>query len=393
MSTHHRDRTRSDAQSGTPPTCGPGCAAGVGNDRIIPDVDLLSPLAIRGAALRNRIVVSPMCQYSAVDGMADDWHLVHLGSRAVGGAGLVFTEATSVAPEGRITPGDLGIWDDRHIEPLARVVRFIHRMGAVAGIQLAHAGRKASHRAPWDGGATLKTAAEGGWQVVGPSAVPFNEGDPLPRPLTEAEIAQVVESFVKAGHRAIRAGYKVVELHSAHGYLLHEFLSPLSNQRTDRYGGSLENRMRLTTEIASRLREALPDEVPLFVRISATDWVEGGWDLAQSIALAKELKSVGVEVIDTSSGALVPKATIPVGKNYQVPFAAAIRREAGIMTGAVGMITETDQANEIITSGSADLVFLAREMLREPYWALKAQQALNQDPNWPVQYGYAVRRR
>jgi 2,4-dienoyl-CoA reductase (NADPH2) len=334
-----------------------------------------------------------MCQYSAVDGMADDWHLVHLGSRAVGGAGLVFTEATSVAPEGRITPGDLGIWDDRHIEPLARVVRFIHRMGAVAGIQLAHAGRKASHRPPWDGGATLKVAEEGGWQVVGPSAVPFNEGDPLPRPLAEDEIGRIIEAFVKAGLRAIRAGYKVVELHSAHGYLLHEFLSPLSNQRTDLYGGSLENRMRLTTEIASRLREALPDEVPLFVRISATDWVEGGWDLAQSIALAKGLKSVGVEVIDTSSGALVPKATIPVGKNYQVPFAAAIRKEAGIMTGAVGMITEPDQASEIITSGSADLVFLAREMLREPYWALKAQQALNQDPNWPVQYGYAVRRR
>jgi 2,4-dienoyl-CoA reductase (NADPH2) len=334
-----------------------------------------------------------MCQYSAVDGMADDWHLVHLGSRAVGGAGLVFTEATSVAPEGRITPGDLGIWDDRHVEPLARVVRFIHRMGAVAGIQLAHAGRKASHRPPWDGGATLKVAEEGGWQVVGPSAVPFNEGDPLPRPLAEDEIGRIIEAFVKAGLRAIRAGYKVVELHSAHGYLLHEFLSPLSNQRTDLYGGSLENRMRLTTEIASRLREALPDEVPLFVRISATDWVEGGWDLAQSIALAKGLKSVGVEVIDTSSGALVPKATIPVGKNYQVPFAAAIRKEAGIMTGAVGMITEPDQASEIITSGSADLVFLAREMLREPYWALKAQQALNQDPNWPVQYGYAVRRR
>lgn len=370
-----------------------GSVAGVGNDRTIPDIDLLTPLTIRGAALRNRIVVSPMCQYSAVDGMADDWHLVHLGSRAVGGAGLVFTEATSVAPEGRITPGDLGIWDDRHVEPLARVVRFIHRMGAVAGIQLAHAGRKASHRPPWDGGATLKVAEEGGWQVVGPSAVPFNEGDPLPRPLAEDEIGRIIEAFVKAGLRAIRAGYKVVELHSAHGYLLHEFLSPLSNQRTDLYGGSLENRMRLTTEIASRLREALPDEVPLFVRISATDWVEGGWDLAQSIALAKGLKSVGVEVIDTSSGALVPKATIPVGKNYQVPFAAAIRKEAGIMTGAVGMITEPDQASEIITSGSADLVFLAREMLREPYWALKAQQALNQDPNWPVQYGYAVRRR
>lgn len=371
----------------------PGCVALVGHDRTIPDVDLLSPLTIRGVTVRNRIVVSPMCQYCAVDGLADDWHLVHLGSRAVGGAGLVFTEATAVTREGRISPGDLGLWDDRHIEPLARVARFIHRMGAVAGIQLAHAGRKASCQPPWEGGASLKTAEQGGWSVVGPSPIPFDEGDPLPRPLDEADIKEVVAAFATAAGRAIRAGFKVVELHSAHGYLLHEFLSPLSNRRTDRYGGSLENRMRLTLEIAAELRHVLPDDVPLFVRISATDWVEGGWDLEQSVALAQKLQPLGVDLIDASSGALLPRVRIPVERNYQVPFAATIRKEAKIMTGAVGLITETNQANEIITSGSADLVFLAREMLREPYWSLKAQQALKQEPDWAVQYGYAVRRR
>jgi 2,4-dienoyl-CoA reductase-like NADH-dependent reductase (Old Yellow Enzyme family) len=393
MDTRHKKDGPHASPSGHYAGGADGSAAGVWHDRTIPDIDLLSPVEIRGAVLRNRIVVSPMCQYSATDGMADDWHLVHLGSRAAGGAGLVMTEATAVRPEGRITPGDLGIWEDRHIEPLARMARFVHRMGAVAGIQLAHAGRKASRRRPWEGGTSLKTAEEGGWEVVGPSPIPFNDDDPVPHALSEAEIEQVIDAFVAAARRAIQAGFRVVELHSAHGYLLHEFLSPLSNRRTDRYGGSPENRMSLTTEIASRLRETLPDEVPLFVRISATDWVEGGWDLPQSIALAKGLKAVGVELIDTSSGALVPKATIPVGRNYQVPFAAAIRKEAGIMTGAVGMIIEPDQANEIITSGSADLVFLAREMLRDPYWALRAQQALHQDPSWPVQYGYAVRRR
>ncbi len=370
-----------------------GCIARVGHDRTIPDVDLLSSLTIRGVTVHNRIVVSPMCQYCAVDGLADDWHLVHLGSRAVGGAGLVFTEATAVTREGRISPGDLGIWDDRHIEPLARVAHFIHRMGAVAGIQLAHAGRKASCQPPWEGGTSLKTAEQGGWPVVGPSSIPFDEGDPVPQPLDETGIKEVVTAFATAGQRAIQAGFKVVELHSAHGYLLHEFLSPLSNQRPDRYGGSLENRMRLTLEIAAETRHVLPDDVPLFVRISATDWVEGGWDLEQSVVLAQKLQPLGVDLIDASSGALVPKVRIPVGRNYQVPFAATIRREAKIMTGAVGLITEPDQANEIITSGSADLVFLAREMLREPYWPLKAQQALNQDPSWPLQYGYVVRRR
>ena len=370
-----------------------GCVAHVGHDRTIPDVDLLSPLTIRGVTVRNRIVVSPMCQYCAVDGLADDWHLVHLGSRAVGGAGLVFTEATAVTREGRISPGDLGIWDDQHIEPLARVARFVHRMEAVAGIQLAHAGRKASCQPPWEGGASLKNAEQGGWPVVGPSPIPFDEGDPVPRPLDEPEIRNVVAAFAAAGRRAIRAGFKVIELHSAHGYLLHEFLSPLSNQRTDRYGGSLENRMRLTLEVATELRHVLPNDVPLFVRISATDWVEGGWDIEQSVALAQKLQPLGVDLVDASSGALVPRVRIPVERNYQVPFAARIRKEAKIMTGAVGLITEPDQANEIITSGSADLVFLAREMLREPYWSLKAQQTLKQEPNWPVQYGYAVRRR
>ena len=280
-----------------------------------------------------------MCQYCAVDGLADDWHLVHLGGRAVGGAGLVFTEATAVTREGRISPGDLGIWDNRHIEPLARVARFIHRMGAVAGIQLAHAGRKASCQPPWEGGASL-TAEQGGWPVVGPSPIPFDEGSPLPRPLDEGDIKEVVAAFATAAGRAIQAGFKVVELHSAHGYLLHEFLSPLSNQRTDRYGGTLENRMRLTLEIATELRHVLPDDAPLFVRISATDWVEGGWDLEQSVALAKKLLPLGVDLIDASSGALLPRVKIPVERNYQIPFAAAIRREARIMTGAVGLITD-----------------------------------------------------
>ncbi len=369
-----------------------GCVADVDHDRNVPEVDLLAPLTVRGVTFRNRVGVSPMCQYCATDGFADDWHLVHLGSRAAGGAGLVFVEATAVTAEGRITPGDLGIWDDAHAEPLARVARFLHREGAVAGIQLAHAGRKASCDVPWKGGAPL-SARQGGWPVVGPSPVPFQEGGPVPRELDEAGIDAVVAAFVAAARRALGAGFRVLEIHAAHGYLLHEFLSPLSNRRTDRYGGSLENRMRLPLRVAEEVRRAMPDDLPLFVRISATDWVEGGWDLAQSVELARALCPLGVDLIDCSSGALVPKATIPVGRNYQVPFAAAIRKEVGIRTAAVGLITEPAQANEIITSGAADLVLLAREMLREPYWALKAQQALNQEPSWPVQYGYAVRRR
>jgi 2,4-dienoyl-CoA reductase-like NADH-dependent reductase (Old Yellow Enzyme family) len=370
-----------------------GCLSCADHDRNYPDFDLLSPLTIRSISLRNRIVVSPMCQYCSVDGMADDWQLVHLGSRAVGGASLVFTEATSVTRDGRISPGDLGIWDDKHIEPLARITKFIDRVGSVAGIQLAHAGRKASHLPPWQGGERLKSPAEGGWTTVAPSAIPFNDSDPLPRPLDEKDMQDIITAFERAASRAIKAGFKVIEIHAAHGYLLHEFLSPLSNQRKDRYGGTLENRMRFPLEFTTAIRKLMPDEMPLFVRISATDWMEGGWDIEQSVVLATKLKSLGVDLIDCSSGALVPQAKIPVGKNYQVPFAARIRKEANIMTGAVGLIIEPGQADEIITSGAADLVFIAREMLREPYWALKAAQALNQDPPWPTQYGYAVRRR
>jgi 2,4-dienoyl-CoA reductase-like NADH-dependent reductase (Old Yellow Enzyme family) len=368
-----------------------GCLAAVDHDRNVPELDLLSPLTVRGVTFRNRIAVSPMCQYCAEDGLADDWHLVHLGSRAVGGAGLVMVEATAVSRDGRITPGDLGIWDERHAEPLARIARFLHRQGAVAGIQLAHAGRKASCEVPWKGGARLKTAA-GGWPVVGPSPVPFQEGDPPPRELDEAGIEGVVAAFVAAARRALAAGFRVLEIHAAHGYL-HSFLSPLSNRRTDRYGGGLEGRMRLPLRVAREVRRVMPDDLPLFVRISATDWVEGGWDLPQSVALARALCPLGVDLIDCSSGGLVPKETIPVGKSYQVPFAAALRKEVGIRTAAVGLITEPEQADEIITSGSADLVCLAREMLRQPYWALHAQQALHQEPAWPIQYGYAVRRR
>jgi 2,4-dienoyl-CoA reductase-like NADH-dependent reductase (Old Yellow Enzyme family) len=348
--------------------------------------NLFQPITFRGVTLKNRIVVSPMCQYSSVDGMADDWHLVHLGSRAVGGAGLLFVEATAVTAEGRITPGDMGIWDDRHIEPLARIASFIHRMGGVAGIQLAHAGRKASCLVPWQGGGRLKTPEEGGWEVVAPSAIPFREDDPLPRALDLAGIQEIVAAFTAAARRAMRAGFRVIEIHSAHGYLLHSFLSPLSNKRTDAYGGSLESRMRMLLQVAKALRETIPEEMPLFTRISSTDWVEGGWDVDQSIALARALKPAGVDLLDCSSGGLVPGAVVPVAPGYQVRFAAAIREQSGIPTGAVGLITEPDQAESIIKSGQADLVFLAREMLREPYWALKAGRALGQEQRWPVQY-------
>jgi len=341
------------------------------------DLNLFQPLTIRGVTLKNRIVVSPMCQYSSVDGMADDWHLVHLGSRAVGGAGLIFAEATSVTAQGRITPGDMGIWNDRHIEPLARIASFIHRMGGVAGIQLAHAGRKASCHVPWESGVRLKPE-DGGWEVVAPSAIPFRESDPLPHVLNLTEMHEIVSAFTAAARRAIQAGFRVIEIHAAHGYLLHSFLSALSNCRAHPYGGSLENRMRFLLQVATALRQAIPAEMPLFTRISATDWVEGGWDLDQSIALAQALKSAGVDLIDASSGGIVPRAVVPVAPGYQVPFAAAIRKQAGTPTGAVGMITEPAQAEAIITSRQADLVFLAREMLREPYWPLKAGRALGQ---------------
>ena len=366
---------------------------GADHDREVPEIDLLSPLTIRGVTFRNRIAVSPMCQYSGQDGFANDWHLVHLGSRAVGGAALVIVEATAVTSEGRITPGDLGIWKDEHIEPLARIARFVHSQGAVAGIQLAHAGRKASCDLPWKGGAGLKTAEQGGWPVVGPSLAPFSEVSPVPVPLDEAGIDDVVDAFESGARRALTAGFKVIEIHAAHGYLLHEFLSPITNLRNDRYGGSLENRMRLLLRIVERLRGEIPPELPLFVRISATDWVEGGWNIEQSVELARRLKALGVDLIDVSSGGTVPYARIPVAKGYQVPFARRIREGADIRTGAVGLITEPQHADEIVTGGDANLVFIAREMLREPYWALKAQQALGEDPLWPIQYGYAVKRR
>lgn len=370
-----------------------GNRADADHDREVPEVDLLSPLTIRGVRLPNRIVMSPMCQYVAQDGLANDWHLVHTGSRAVGGVGLIVVEATAVAAEGRITPADMGIWGEQHVEPLARMARFVEQMGKVPAIQLAHAGRKASCRVPWEGGAALTTAAEGGWPVVAPSAIPFHEGDPTPIALDAAGIENVIAAFDAAAERAIRAGFRVLEIHAAHGYLLHEFLSPLSNTRTDEYGGSLENRMRLVIQVAERLRKRMPDAMPLFVRISATDWVDGGWDLAQSVVLSQALQERGVDLIDVSSGALVPKASIPVAKGYQVPLARRIREETGILTGAVGLITETSHANEIITGGDADLVFLGRELLREPFWALKASQTLNAEPDWPLSYGYAVRRR
>jgi 2,4-dienoyl-CoA reductase-like NADH-dependent reductase (Old Yellow Enzyme family) len=369
------------------------CPSATEHDRKLPEVDLLSPLTIRDITLRNRIGVSPMCQYCAVEGFADDWHLVHLGSRAAGGAALVMVEATAVVKEGRITPGDVGLWTDAHAQPLARIAAFLESQGAVPGIQLAHAGRKASCDLPWKGGARLATPAEGGWTVVAPSPVPFNETDPLPRPLDAAGIDEVVQAFEAAARRALQAGFKVIEIHSAHGYLLNEFLSPLANQRQDEYGGSLENRMRFLLRVADRLRRLMPAELPLFVRISATDWIDGGWDIEQSVVLAKRLADLGVDLIDCSSGGMIPRANIPVAKGYQVPLAQRIRNEAKIKTAAVGLITEPAQANEIITAGDADLVLLAREFLREPYWALKAQHELGAEPSWPIQYGYAVKRR
>ena len=363
------------------------------HDREVPEVDLLSPLTIRGVTFRNRIAMSPMCMYSAEDGFANDFHLVHLGSRAMGGVALVVVEATAVTAEGRISPGDMGIWKDGHIEPLARIARFVEAQGAVPGIQLAHAGRKASCDVPWNGGRSLKTAAEGGWPVVGPSPLPFDTGDPVPVSLTEDDIGRCIGAWEAAARRALAAGFKVIELHAAHGYLMHEFLSPISNQRTDEYGGSLENRMRLLLRLAGRLRALIPQELPFFVRISATDWADGGWDIEQSIVLCKELKALGADLIDVSSGGATPDARIPVSRGYQIPFAGRIREEAQIRTGGLGLITDPQHADEIITSGQADLVFIGRELLREPYWAIKAQHSIGEESAWPIQYGYAVKRR
>jgi 2,4-dienoyl-CoA reductase-like NADH-dependent reductase (Old Yellow Enzyme family) len=346
---------------------------------------LFTPLRLRETTLRNRIVVSPMCQYSAREGRPTDWHLVHLGSRAVGGAGLVIAEAGAVLPEGRITPDDVGLWSDAHAEAWAPLTRFIAGEGAVPAIQLAHAGRKASTEAPWHGGGPAGEGARG-WRPVGPSPLPFAEGYPVPRELSTDEITAVVGAFRDAARRAERAGFEVVEIHMAHGYLLHQFLSPLTNRRTDEYGGSLENRMRLPLEVARAVREAFPVERPIFARLSATDWVEGGWNLEQSVVLARELREAGVDLVDCSSGGLVPHAKVPLAPGYQVPFAEAIRERAGVMTGAVGLITEPAQAEAIVAGGKADLVLLARQLLRDPYWPLHAAQALGVEVPWPNQY-------
>jgi len=350
-----------------------------------------SPLALRSLRLPNRIVVSPMCQYSSEDGFANNWHLVHLGSRAVGGAGLILVEATAVVPEGRITPGDLGLWKDEHIPKLREIVDFVHDQGAYIGIQLAHAGRKASMAVPWDQERVIPPE-EGAWSdVFAPSALPFDRAYAVPRALDQAGIRKVVDAFTAATGRAMQAGFDAIEIHAAHGYLLHEFLSPLSNQRTDQYGGSFENRIRLLMEVVEPVRFAHPDPKPLLVRLSATDWAEGGWDADQSVELAKVLKQHGVDLIDVSSGGLVPKAKIPVAPGFQTPFAEKIRSAAAIPTGAVGMITEPAQANRIVKNGQADLVLLARELLRDPYWPLHAASELERPATWPMQYLRAAR--
>jgi 2,4-dienoyl-CoA reductase-like NADH-dependent reductase (Old Yellow Enzyme family) len=352
---------------------------------------LFSPLEIGSITLPNRIVVSPMCEYSSEDGFANDWHLVHLGSRAVGGAGLVFTEATAVTPEGRISPQDLGLWKDEHIAPLARITAFLHTQGARAGIQLAHAGRKASTYRPWSGEGVLAPEA-GGWSnVLAPSPIQFAANYPQPHELDRAGIAAIASAFRAAAVRAIKAGFDVIEIHAAHGYLIHEFLSPISNHRGDEYGGSFENRARLLLEVVDSIREVWPRERPLFVRISATDWVEdkgpeNSWDLPQSIRLAALLREHGVDLIDVSSGGNIAGVSIPTGPGYQTPFAEAIRKEFGILTGAVGQITDPAQAAQIIRTGQADLIFIAREFLRDPYWPLHAAIALGQAATWPPQY-------
>ena len=345
---------------------------------------LFSPLTIGNITLRNRIVTSPMCQYSATDGFANDWHLVHLGARASGGVGMVIAEATAISPEGRITPGDLGLWSDGHIDGLRRIVNFIHAQGAVAAIQIAHAGRKASCAVPWKGGQQLNEQF-GGWQTVAPGNLPFHEGERVPQPLSREGIQKVITGFASAARRSLAAGFRVIEIHSAHGYLLHEFLSPLSNNRTDEYGGSFENRIRLLTQITGAVRKEWPAENPLFVRISATDWTEGGWTPEESVRLAYILKDLGVNLIDCSSGGNIHDAKIPVAPMYQVPFSDAIRK-TGILTGAVGFITTAGQAESILQEEKADLVLLARELLRNPYFALNAARELGEDVEWPVQY-------
>lgn len=349
---------------------------------------LFEPLIQRGITFRNRIVVSPMCQYSSQDGYANDWHLIHLSSRAVGGAGLVFTEAAAVEPRGRISPQDLGIWKQEHAEALAKVVSLIEEFGALAGIQLAHAGRKGSTAIPSQGGGAI-AEAEGGWSVVAPSAIAFNDSSPVPQALTLEGIQEITQAFVKAAQLAVEAGFKVIEVHAAHGYLLHEFCSPLSNHRDDEYGGSFENRTRFLREVVQAVRDVVPESFPVWVRISATDWLENGWEIEQSVALAEKLKYLGVDLIDCSSGGLLPGAKIPVAPGYQVPFAERIREATNIQTGAVGVITEPEQADRIIRQGQADVVLIGREFLRDPYWPLRAAKVLGQGQLWPIQYDRA----
>lgn len=350
---------------------------------------LFSPFTLRSLTLKNRIVVSPMCQYSCENGLANEWHFVHLGSRAVGGASVVFTEATAVSAAGRISPQDLGLWSDDHITPLLTITQFIQKQGAFAGIQLAHAGRKASTQRPWDGNGNVSPEA-GGWQPVAPSAIPFSPEALVPAALSVEEINQIVEDFAQATHRALLAGFNIIEIHSAHGYLLHEFLSPLSNQRQDVYGQDFAQGSKLLLDVVDRLRGIVPEGFPLFVRLSCTDWVESGWDIEACIALCRVLKSHGVDLIDASSGGNVPTAPVFVGAGYQTIFAQRIRQEAGIATGAVGLITAPAQADHIIRTQQADLVFLGREMLRDPYWPLTAAKALGYPMAWPSAYQRAA---
>ncbi len=346
---------------------------------------LFTPLKVRGIELKNRIVVSPMCQYSSIEGVPSDWQLIHLGSRAVGGAALVITEATAVSPEGRISPDDAGIWGEKHVKAYQKITSFIKSQNSVPGIQLAHAGRKASTYSPWKGKGEVKEE-DGGWQTIAPSAISFAENYPHPKEVNDDDIQEVIQQFKTAALNSIKAGFELIELHFAHGYLVHEFFSTFSNQRKDKYGGSLENRCRIAIEIAHSIREIIPEKMPLFVRISSTDWKDGGWDIDQSVQLAKWLKEIGVDLIDCSSGGNLNKVSIPVYPGYQVPFAEQIKKEANILTAAVGMITEAKQAEEIIHSGKADLVSLARAMLRDPYWPLHAAKELNVDIGWPNQY-------
>jgi 2,4-dienoyl-CoA reductase-like NADH-dependent reductase (Old Yellow Enzyme family) len=351
---------------------------------------LFKPILIRSINLKNRIAVSPMCQYSSEDGLPTDWHFVHLGSRAVGGAALIIMESTAVSPEGRISPDDAGIWSDKHAEAYKRITAFIKSQNSIPAIQLAHAGRKASTFSPWKGRGSVNEK-EGGWQTIAPSPISFADNYPLPKEMNKQDIQQVLDQFKLAAERSIEAGFQLIELHMAHGYLVHEFLSPLSNFRKDEYGGSLENRCRLAIEIARNVRNTIPEEMPLFVRISSTDWVKDGWDINQSVKLAEWLKDEGVDLIDCSSGGNVAKPDIPLGPGYQVPFSDEIRKKADILTAGVGMITSPEQAENIIRTGQADLIVLAREMLRNPYWPLYAAEKLKTDIPWPDQYKRAKR--